>query len=145
MLSSNEKIYGCEVCIPETVIMESGLPKLYVKTDKNGCIVSNNKPKCNSLMYLQAYFTRLYTERKRQNTIAQQQLGVEGKSLKESSRLRAQMSKLEHTNQTTGSSKNHYSPQPSKIKPETLGNLFEVDEDSMEQGLSNGNSVANLR
>lgn len=65
MLSNNERIYGCEVNIPETVIMEGGVPKLYVKTDKNGVIVTNNKPKCNSLMFLQGYFTRLYTERKR--------------------------------------------------------------------------------
>jgi hypothetical protein len=69
MISDNERVYGCEVLVPETVIMESGLPKLYVKTDKNGIIVRNEKAKSNSLMYLQQYFTKLYTERKRQNTI----------------------------------------------------------------------------
>lgn len=43
LLSNNDRVLGCEVNVPETVIMESGVPKLYVKTDKNGCIILNNK------------------------------------------------------------------------------------------------------
>jgi len=66
MLSDTDRIYGCEVHVPETVIMENGAPRLYTKTDKNGCIVQFNKStKCNTLMSMQAFFTKLYTERKR--------------------------------------------------------------------------------
>lgn len=38
LLTDNDRVLGCEVTIPDTCIIETGLPKIFVKTDKNGCI-----------------------------------------------------------------------------------------------------------
>jgi len=41
--SDNERILGCEINIPDTVILDNGAPKQYLKTEKNGCITQINK------------------------------------------------------------------------------------------------------
>ena len=49
MQSDNERILGCEVNIPETVTLDNGLPKQYLKTEKNGCIIQTIKKDKNNL------------------------------------------------------------------------------------------------
>jgi hypothetical protein len=38
LLSKSDKILGCELNIPETIVFDNGKPKLYLKTEKDGCV-----------------------------------------------------------------------------------------------------------
>lgn len=44
LLSTHERIHGCEVRIPETYFLVKGKVKFMVKTDKNGCLSMVNYP-----------------------------------------------------------------------------------------------------
>ena len=45
LLSHNEQILGCEINIPEMVLLEHGKPKYFLKTEEDGCITHVMKNK----------------------------------------------------------------------------------------------------
>jgi hypothetical protein len=45
LLSHNVKILGCEINIPEMVLLEQGRPKYFLKNEEDGCITHVMKNK----------------------------------------------------------------------------------------------------
>ena len=59
-----DKLRGCQVNIPETVLIENSKPKCFLKTEKDGCVVAFMKNRL-TLTAAKNYFGQLNLARLR--------------------------------------------------------------------------------
>jgi hypothetical protein len=67
LLPYSEKIRGCELLFPDTVFYSHGKPKIFIKSDKDHCLVSTKSASKLAIGSLQKELTLIYRSRIKDN------------------------------------------------------------------------------
>jgi hypothetical protein len=67
LLPYSEKIRGCELLFPDTVFYSNGKPKIFIKSDKDHCLVSTKSMSKLAVGSLQKELTVIYRSRIKDN------------------------------------------------------------------------------
>jgi hypothetical protein len=65
LLPINEKIKGCEMIFPDTVIFSKGKPRLIIKNDRDHCLIGVRHPSKLNLQSIYKDFSNIVRERKK--------------------------------------------------------------------------------
>lgn len=65
LLPSNDKIRGCELIFPDTVLFSKGKPKLIIKNDREYCLMAVRQMSKLNLQAIYKEFSNVVRERKK--------------------------------------------------------------------------------
>jgi len=66
LIPINEKIKGCEIKFPDTVIFHRGKPRCIIKTDKDGCLITNKNANKMTLHQIRNDFFSIVRKRRKE-------------------------------------------------------------------------------